>query len=104
MASSKEFLTFVLDQLSDLCGITHRMMMGEYMIYYKGKITAYICDDRLLIKVVPSSVKMMPDATYEAPYDGAKDMILCDRVDDREFLKTLFEAMYDELPTPKKRG
>lgn len=104
MASNKEYLAFVLDQLSEVEGITHRMMMGEYIIYHRGKIAAYLCDDRLLVKPVPSAIKMMPDVRFEPPYDGAKDMLLVDNVDDREFLKTLFEAMYPELPEPKKKA
>lgn len=104
MASNKEYLAFVLDQLSEVEGITHRMMMGEYIIYHRGKIAAYLCDDRLLVKPVPSAIKMMPDASFEPPYDGAKDMLLVDNVDDREFLKTLFEAMYPELPETKKKA
>ncbi len=103
MATSKEYLAFILDQLSDVDGITHRQMMGEYIIYMNGKIAAYLCDDRLLVKPVPSAVKLMPNATYEPPYEGAKDMLLVDNVDDRAFLKELFEAMYDELPNPKKK-
>lgn len=103
MAASKEYLAFVLDQLSDVEGITHRQMMGEYIIYMNGKIAAYLCDDRLLVKPVPSAVQLMPNATYEPPYDGAKDMLLVDNVDDRAFLKELFEAMYPELPKLKNR-
>ena len=103
MATSKEYLAFILDQLSDVDGITHRQMMGEYIIYMSGKIAAYLCDNRLLVKPVPSAVQLMPNATYEPPYDGAKDMLLVDNVDDRAFLKELFEAMYDELPKPKKK-
>ena len=103
MATSKEYLAFILDQLSDVEGIAHRQMMGEYIVYMNGKIAAYLCDDRLLIKPVPSAVQLMPNATYEPPYDGAKDMLLVDNVDDRAFLKELFEAMYDELPNPKKK-
>ena len=103
MASSKEFLAFVLDQLSMLDGITHRSMMGEYMIYHHGKLAAYLCDDRLLVKILPSTERFLPDARKEPPYEGAKDMILVENVDYREFLKALFEAMYPELPEPKKR-
>ena len=103
MATRKEYLAFILDQLSDVDGITHRQMMGEYIIYMSGKIAAYLCDNRLLVKPVPSAVQLMPNATYEPPYDGAKDMLLVDNVDDRAFLKELFEAMYDELPKPKKK-
>lgn len=103
MASSKEFLEFVLEQLSELDNISHRQMMGEYIIYYRQKIAAYICDNRLLVKPVPSALRLMPNAAYELPYEGAKEMLLVENAEDREFLKTLFEAMYDELPLPKKR-
>ena len=103
MATNKEYLSFILDQLSELDGITHRQMMGEYIIYYHGKITAYLCDDRLLVKPVASAIKMMPQAKYEPPYDGAKEMLLVENVDDRVFLKELLEAMYPELPQLKKK-
>ncbi len=103
MPSRKEFLGYVLEQLSNLENITYKQMMGEYIIYYKGKITAYVCDDRLLIKPTPSAEKLMPNAPHEPPYDGAKDMILCEEVDDKAFLQKLFEEVYPELPEPKKR-
>ena len=103
MATRKEYLNYVLEQLSDVDGITHRRMMGEYIIYYHGKITAYLCDDRLLVKPVASAVKMMPQAKFETPYDGAKEMLLVENVDDRAFLKELLKAMYPELPQPKKK-
>ena len=103
MATSKEYMEFILDQLSMLDGITHRSMMGEYMIYYHGKLAAYLCDDRLLVKILPSTTRVLPDAKKEPPYEGAKDMLLVENVDDREFLKALFEAMYPELPEPKKK-
>ena len=103
MATNKEYLNFILDQLSELDGITHRQMMGEYIIYYHGKITAYLCDDPLLVKPVASAIKMMPQAKFETPYDGAKEMLLVENVDDRAFLKELLEAMYPELPQLKKK-
>ena len=101
MATDKEYMSFILEQLSEIDGITCRQMMGEYIIYLKDKIAAYVCDNRLLIKPTSSSLRLMENASFEPPYEGAKDMILCDRVDDREFLKELFEAMYDELPCKK---
>lgn len=103
MATSKDYLNFILDQLSELEGISHRRMMGEYIIYHHGKIAAYLCDDRLLVKILPSTTALIPNASHEPPYDGAKEMLLVDNVDDREFLKILFEAMYPELPEPKKK-
>ncbi len=102
MASSKEYLDFVLEQLSELDDITYRAMMGEYIIYYRGKIVGGIYDDRLLVKTVKSAISLMPAAPYELPYEGAKEMLLVDNIDSKEFLTELFNAMYDELPTSKK--
>ena len=103
MASSKEYLDFILEQLSELEGITYRAMMGEYIIYYRERIVGGIYDDRLLVKPVKSAVTLMPNATYELPYEGAKEMLLVDDVDNKDFLTQLFNAMYDELPIPKKK-
>ena len=104
MASSKEYLTFILEQLSDLEGISYRAMMGEYIIYYREKIVGGIYDDRLLVKPVKSAVSLMPNAIYELPYDGAKEMLLVDNVDNKDFLTRLFVAMYDELTAQKRRS
>lgn len=103
MASTKNYLDFILEQLSDLDDISYRAMMGEYIIYYRGKIIGGIYDDRFLVKPVKSAFLLIPDAIFEKPYDGAKEMILVDNIDDKEFLTKLFNAMYDELPTPKKK-
>jgi TfoX/Sxy family transcriptional regulator of competence genes len=101
MASSKEYLVFILEQLSELEEITYRAMMGEFIIYYRGKIVGGIYDDRLLVKPVASAKSRMPDAPYEIPYEGAKEMLRVDFLDNRELLRELFEAMYDELPARK---
>ncbi len=101
MASSKEYLEFILGQLSELDEITYRAMMGEFIIYYRGKIVGGIYDDRLLVKPIKAAISYMPAATYELPYEGAKEMLLVDEVDDVEFLTGLFNAMYEELPAPK---
>ena len=103
MSSSKVYLDFVLEQLSGLEEMTYRAMMGEYIIYYRGKIVGGIYDDRLLVKPVKSAVSFMPTASYELPYEGAKEMLLVDDVDSKAFLTKLFNAMYEELPAPKKR-
>ncbi len=103
MASSKEYLDFILEQLSCLNDITYRKMMGEYILYYKGKIIGGIYDDRFLVKPVNSAKVLMPNASYELPYEGAKEMILVDNLDSKEFLKKLVEAMYEELPNPKSK-
>ena len=103
MASTKEYLDFILEQLSELDEITYKAMMGEYIIYYRGKIVGGIYDDRFLVKNIKTASDKMPDADLELPYEGAKEMLLVDDVDNKEFLKELFEAMYDELPAPKKK-
>lgn len=103
MASSKEYLAFVLDQLSPLRDISYKEMMGEYIIYYRGKIVGGIYDDRFLVKPTPSAKRLMPDAPLELPYKGAKEMILVDEIDDRDFLFGLLDAMIGELPEPKKK-
>ena len=105
MASSKEYLDFILEQLSELNDITYKAMMGEYIICYRGKIIGGVYDDRFLVKPVKSAIKLMPNAEYELPYDGAKRMLLVEEVDNKKFLTGLFDAMYAELPASKqKRG
>ena len=103
MASSKECLDFILEQLSELDDVSHRAMMGEYIIYYRGKVVGGIYDDRFLVKPTKSAAAMMPNADVELPYDGAKEMLLVDNVDNKDFLRELLEAMYAELPVPKKK-
>lgn len=103
MASTKEYLDFILEQLSELDEITYRAMMGEYIIYYRGKVVGGIYDDRFLIKPVKSAMNMMPEAGLELPYEGAKEMLLVDNVENKEFLRDLLEAMYNDLPAAKKK-
>ncbi len=103
MASSKDYLNFILGQLSELEEITYRAMMGEFIIYYRSKIVGGIYDDRLLVKPVKSAISYMPTVLYELPYKGAKEMLLVDEVDNKEFLAGLFNAMYEELPEPKPK-
>ena len=101
MATRKEFLQFILDQLAGLEEITRRAMMGEYILYDHGKIAAYLCDDRLLVKPVEAACRMLPGARREAPYEGAKEMLVVEDVENRALLQALFRAMYPELPAPK---
>lgn len=103
MATNENYLQYILEQLSDLETITYRAMMGEYILYYDEKIAAYLCDGRLLVKILPSTVKLLPDAEREPPYEGAKDMLLVENVDDKAFLTALFREMYPELTTPKRK-
>ena len=104
MASSKEYLHFILEQLYDLDEVSYRPMMGEFILYYRGKIIGGIYDDRLLVKKTRSALELMPAAICEPPYAGAKEMLLVDEVDSKEFLTELFEAMCDELLSPKQKN
>ncbi len=103
MASSRKYLDYVLEQLSTLEEISYKAMMGEFIIYYNGKVVGGIYDDRFLVKQTKSSKKLMPDAPLELPYEGAREMFLVEDVDNKEFLNRLFNEMYDELPVPKKK-
>ena len=103
MASTKEYLDFVLEQLSELDEISSRAMMGEYILYYRGKVFGGIYDDRLLVKPVPAALKLMPDVELELPYDGAKEMLLVDDIDNRKFLCELVQSMWEELPEKKTK-
>ena len=104
MASGRDYLEFILDQLSGLDGIRYRYMMGEYILYYRGRIFGGIYDDRLLVKNVPAATEYMPDAVFEIPYEGGSPMLLVDDVDDRDYLTGLIEAVYPQLPETKKRS
>lgn len=103
MTSSKEYLNFVLEQLSEVENVRYRAMMGEYILYYREKVIGGIYDDRFLVKVVKSAKELMPNALHEVPYEGAKEMLLVDNVENKEFLKELFKTMYDELPVLKRK-
>lgn len=101
MASSKQYLEYVLEQCPE--GTAYRAMMGEFVLYYREKVFGGIYDNRVLVKPTPAAVRLMPDASRELPYEGAKEMLLVDALDDREFVKALLEELYEDLPLPRKR-
>ena len=103
MASTKDYLDYVLEQLSGLEDISYRAMMGEYVLYYQGKVFGGIYDNRFLVKPVKSAAELMPEAPYELPYEGGKKMLMVEDIEDRELMEKLLNAMVDELPAPKKR-
>ena len=103
MATSKEYLSYILEQLSGIEEISHRAMMGEYVLYYKGKVIGGIYDNRFLVKPVKSAVALLPDAPMETPYEGAKDMLMIEDVENHALMAELLDAMYDELPAPKPK-
>ena len=102
MASTKDYLNYVLEQLSGLADVRYRAMMGEYVLYYRGKVVGGVYDDRLLLKPTPSARALLQDAPLELPYEGAKEMLVAD-VDDAESLRAVLTAMVDELPETKKK-
>lgn len=102
-ATSKEYFEYITEQLSDVTGLTHRAMMGEYILYINGRNAAYVCDDRLLVKPSDAACRLLPGAPTEPPYPGAKDMLLVEETDDKAFLTRLFEETYPELPEPKPK-
>ena len=103
MPSTKEYFEFILEQLSELDGIDSRAMMGEYVLYYRGKVFGGVYDDRFLVKPTKAALALMPAAEKELPYEGGKEMLLVGDVEDKEFLRQLVAAMYEDLPTPKKK-
>jgi len=103
MASSKEFVGYILGQLSGLEEVSSRPMMGEYLLYYRGKVIGDICDNQLYLKPVEAAVRLLPQAVLAPPYQGAKEMLLVEETDDRELLARVVEAMYDQLPAPKAK-
>lgn len=102
MATKQSFLEYVSAQLDGL-DVRFRPMMGEYVVYYREKVIGGLYDDALAVKDVPTARALLPDAEPQPPYPGAKGMLFVDRLDDREFLAELFEAMWPELPAPKPR-
>ena len=103
MASTKEYSDYILEQLGGLDGISARKMMGEYILYCDGKVVGGIYDNRFLVKPVSSASALMPSAPRELPYEGAKEMLLVENTDDREFLEKLVTSIAEELPVPKKK-
>ena len=103
MSSTNQYLEFVLDLLGELDDVAHRKMMGEYVLYYRGKVIGGIYDDRFLLKVTPASSRLLPEAPRAIPYEGAKEMLLVE-VEDRDVLRDVVDAMWVEVPAPKKRN
>lgn len=103
MSTTKDYAEYIFDVLSEDESVSWRMMMGEYIIYYNGKVVGGLYDNRFLVKTVPSAVKLMPEAVKELPYEGAKEMLLVENTDDREFLTALLREIANDLPEPKKK-
>ena len=100
MASGKEYIAFVLEQCS---GLSARAMMGEYLLYYSGKVVGGVYDNRLLVKPTKLALAIMPNAPRELPYEGAKEMLLVEDIENRDFINQLFASISDDLPAPGKK-
>ena len=103
MATSKDFIIYLTEQVNRPEDIAVKPMMGEYLLYYRGKLVGDICDNRVLLKPVEAAKKLLPNAEMPQPYAGAKPIILLENTDDGEFMLSIFEAMYPELPEPKAK-
>ncbi len=105
MTSSKEFVEHVMEQLNMATGggASSRAMMGEYVVYYRDKVIGGIYNDRFLIKPTESARALLPHAEYQIPYEGAKEMLLVNEVENRELMAELLQSMYPELPARKPR-
>lgn len=104
MATTKAFHDYVMEQLSRAGEVSSRRMMGEYCVYYRGKLVADLCDNQLYLKPTPSVLRLLPDAPRAYPYEGSKSlMAVVEDVENTELLQTVLEAMYDELPAPKTK-
>ena len=97
MASTKEYLDYVLEQLSEVDGLRYRPMMGEYLIYCRNRLVGGVYDDRLLVKPTPSALALLPDAPREEPYPGGRPMLLVTEMENKRLLQELLEAMADEV-------
>ena len=100
MASSAEYLDYVLDLLADVPEVTTRKMMGEYLLYSSGKLFGGVYDDRFLVKDTEASRAVL--SASEIPYDGASEMMLVD-IEDRDAVADLVIRMLPERPEPKRR-
>lgn len=103
MSTTIDYYEYLQEQLEPIGNIRYRKMMGEYCVYYRDKVIGGIYDNRFLIKNINASRLYLPNTTLEIPYQGAKPMILVEELSDKELLKKLMIAMYEELPTPKKK-
>ncbi|MDE6585638.1 MAG: competence protein TfoX [Clostridia bacterium] len=103
MATSKDYLDYLLERLGNNPDVRIRPMMGEYLLYFRDKLVADICDNRLLIKPVSAVKELVPETEMQPPYDGAKPHIYIEDIDDGEFVLKLFETAYANLPAPKPK-
>ena len=97
MASTKEYLDYVLEQLSEVDGLRYRPMMGEYLIYCRNRLVGGVYDDRLLVKPTKSALALLPDAPREEPYPGGRPMLLVTEMENKRLLQELLEAIAGEV-------
>ena len=104
MATTQEFHDYVMENLRKVGDVSTRKMMGEYCVYYKGKLIGDICDNCLFLKPTESVLRLMPDADRGYPYEGSKTlMVVVDAIENAELMEEVLNEMYKELPEPKKK-
>jgi TfoX/Sxy family transcriptional regulator of competence genes len=104
MASEQKFVDFIMDQIGFSEQVTNKKMFGEYGLYFDNKLFALVCDNKLFIKPTQSGREYIKDVVEASPYPGAKPSFLIEeKLDSREWLKTLVKITVDELPEPKPK-
>lgn len=104
MATTGEFHDYILEHLQKVGLVTTRKMMGEYCVYYQGKMIGDICDNCLLLKPTASVLRLLPNAERAYPYEGSKTlMVVVEDVENTTLMRELLEAMSKELPQPKAK-
>ena len=104
MATNKEFVDFVLDQIENAGEITAKKMFGEYGIFSNGKIFGLICDNKLFIKPTEAGREFIEDVVEAPPYKGAKlSFLIGDKLEDRDWISNLVRITVNELPEPKQK-
>lgn len=105
MASAQTFVDYIAEQMAAAGDVRSRKMFGEYAIYCNDKVIALVCDNKLYLKVTKTGLKLLPNATHEPAYQGAKPSILIpeELYDDHEFMTKLARETSNELPMPKPK-
>ena len=102
MATSREYIEFVCEQLQDIDGVTYKKMFGEYMVYVHGKPLLLVCDNTVMIKKLPELAALMQGAPEDFPYEGAKLHYVLD-IENRELTRKAVEVLSQCIPLPKKK-
>lgn len=104
MATSKEYIDYVLECLNHIEGISVRQMFGDYGLYMFKRVMGFVCDDQVFLKVLPGSARVLgEDAPTGESYPGSKPYYLIEDLEDDEKMEQLFRALYQDVPEPKPK-